>query len=197
MRFRCLVALVLFAGFALPLSADPKGKTVVHRSKHGKTVVHKGPRGTVVVHKGFPLARTLPRVVVRAPKVVVRVAPRVFLPRILFPAVVIQVRPAPARIVWHQSEVFVRDDDWTEVSLNVTQAGAHLYFEVADGRARVSFAEVVYDDGETLVVDFADKVYAPGFYGLVELQKPRGIDHVRLIAAADGASAGISLHLTL
>src|SRR5512140_363293 len=132
MRTRWLLAFALFAGVALPLSADPKGKTVVHVNPAGKTVVHHGPRKTVVVHKGFPLSRPLPRVVIRPPGAAIRVAPRVFLAPVVFPAVVVKVRPAPTRVVWYRTERFVPDDDWTEVALNVSREGAHLYFEVAD-----------------------------------------------------------------
>lgn len=195
MTRRSLVVLALVAGFALALAAE--AGTTVHRGKHGRTVVHKGPHRKVVVHHGFPIHRKLPKVYVRAPRVAVRVAPRVYLPRVVFPAVVIRVRPVEPRIVWHETVVIERDDDWLEDTLIVTHAGTHLYFEVADGSARVSFAEVVYDGGETQVVDFDEKVYAPGFYGLLELEASRGIDHVRLVASADGPKAAISLHLTL
>jgi hypothetical protein len=197
MKTRWLLFLVLFVGAALPLAAGPKGKTVVHQGPHGRTVVHQGPRGKVVIHQGFPIARPLPLVYVRAPRVVVRVTPRIFLPRLAFPAVVVRVRPVATRVVWHQAVVLRRDDEWLEDTLVVTHAGTHLYFEVADGPARVSFAEVVYDNGETQVVDFDDKVYQPGFYGLIDLPQSRGIDHVRLVAAAGGDTAGISLHLAL
>jgi hypothetical protein len=191
-RAGTLSAFVLLA-VCLPLAASA-GHTVVHRGPHGRTVVHKGPRGRVVVHQGFPIRRTLPEVYVRAPHVAVRVAPRVYLHPLAFPGVVVRVRPA--RVAWHEAERIERAEEWADVTYNVAHAGSHLYFEVADGPARVSFAEIVYGNGETQVVDFADKVYAPGYYGLLDFDAARGIDHVRLIASADGDAASIAFHLT-
>ena len=182
---------------AIALAAAAGATTVVHQGRHGRTVVHRGPRGAVVVHRGFPIRRTLPHVWVRAPRVAVRVAPRVFLPHFFSPAVVVRVRPLPAAIVWHEAEIFEPDDEWTEVTYPVTQSGTHLYFELTDAPARVSFAEVVYGDGETQVVDFGEKEYAVGYYGLIDLPRPRAIDHVRLVAAAGGDAVHVSFHLAL
>jgi len=190
------IPILLLLAFCLPWMASAAPK-VVHRGPHGKTVVHRGPRGKVVVHHGFPITRTLPRVYVRAPRVAIRVTPRAFLPRRIFPATVIKVRPAPAAIVWHEVEPFALDDGWTEASLVVTHTGRHLYFEIAEAPVSVSFAEVVYDDGETQVVDFNDRTYQPGYYGLLDLDTARGIDHVRLVASATRADVQIGLHLTM
>ena len=190
-----LVVVLLLLGIAL--SSLPVAATkVVRVGPRGRTVVHRGPRGTVVVHRGFPIRRTFPHVYVRAPRVAIRVAPRVYLHPFLFPGVVVRVRPAVTAIVWHTVEPLALDDDWTDLTLDVNQEGQHLYFEVTDGAARVSFAELVYADGETQVVDFADKVYPVGFYPLVDLERARRIDHVRLVAAANAEAIGIGLHLT-
>jgi hypothetical protein len=199
MRSRSLpaLALIVAAAVALPLAADPKGKPAGPKGASGKKESHHGARATVVVYKGFPLARPLPRVVVRPPGAAIRVAPRVFLRPAVFPAAVVRVRPAPVAVVWSRDERFLRDDDWTEVALNVNRDGARLYFEIADGPALIGFAEVVYDDGEAQVIDFADQVYPPGFYGLLELPQPRVIDHVRLVAAASDEAVVLGLDLTL
>ena len=186
----------LFAG-TTTVHKDKHGKTktVVHKNKRGKTVVHQGKHGKVVVHTGFPIRRTLPLVVVRPPRVAIRVAPRVFVAPIVFRPVVV-VRPAPTLVVWSQAESFVPADEWTDVALTVGHPGTHLYFEVAGGPARVSFAEVVYADGETQVVDFADQSYSPGYYPVVTLERPRPVDHVRFVAFAGAPSVNLSFHLT-
>lgn len=188
------LALVGVAGTSAHADPKPKSKS---KAKNSRTVVHKGPRGKVVVHKGFPIRRGLPKVYVRAPKVRIRVTPRVYLPRVVFPARVIHVRPAPAKVVWYAYEPFVVDDGWTEVAFAVSSAGAHLDFELDGGPARVSFAEVVYDDGETQVVDFDDRVYVAGYYPMVTLERPRPVDHVRLVASAEKGDVRIGFHLAL
>lgn len=188
-------SVALFAG-TTTVHKSKHGKTVVHKDKHGKTVVHHGARGHVVVHEHFPIHRTLPLVVVRPPRVAIRVAPRIYLAPIVIRPVVV-VAPAPRLVVWHQVEQFEPADEWTDVSFAVGGSGSHLYFEVGGAPARVSFAEVVYADGETQVVDFDDQPYSPGYYSVVTLEQPRPVDHVRVVAFADGAAASLSFHLAL
>ncbi|HYU31963.1 MAG TPA: hypothetical protein VEW48_07355 [Thermoanaerobaculia bacterium] len=156
-------------------------------------VVHRGRRTTVRVHTGFPLRRPLPPVYVRAPRVTVRVTPRVFLPPVAFGAVVVAA-PPEAR-VWRETEHLDRDDGWTEFTLNVDRRGRQLLLEVDRGPAQISFAEVVFDNGDAQVVDFADTVRAQGVYTLLDFKDGRKVDHVRVVAKADAASSEISLHL--
>src|SRR5262245_25371995 len=158
-------------------------------------VVHHGPRTTVVVHRGFPLVRPLPHVYVRAPRVAVRVVPRVFLPPVVFGAVVVPVRPAPRAIVWRETEALDRADDWTEFTMNVDRRGSKLLLDVTGGAAQISFAEVVFENGETQVVDFNDRVHRQGLYSLLDFRDGRKVDHVRIVAKADSPSTDISLHL--
>jgi hypothetical protein len=158
-------------------------------------VVHHGPRTTVVVHRSFPLVRPLPHVYVRAPRVAFRVAPRVFLPPVVFGAVVVPVRPAANVVVWRQSESLGRDEGWTEFTLNVDQRGSKLLLDIDGGAAQISFAEVVFENGEAQVVDFNDSVHRQGLYSLLDFKDGRKVDHVRVVAKADSPSAEISLQL--
>ena len=151
-------------------------------------------RTTVVVHAGFPLNRAFPHVFVRAPLVAFRVAPRLFLPPVVFGAVVVAA-PAPAVRVWRDAADLDRDDDWTEFTMNVDKRGSKLLLEVDKGPAQISFAEVVFDNGETQVVDFADKLHPQGIYSLLDFKEGRKVDHVRIVAKAAGDSTAISLHL--
>ena len=158
-------------------------------------VVHRGPRATVVVRTGFPIRRALPHVYVRAPRVAFRVAPRVFLPPVVFGAVVVPVRPVASGIVWRETESLNRDDDWTEFTMNVDRRGSKLLLDVERGAAQISFAEVVFENGETQVVDFNDRVHRQGLYSLLDFRDGRKVDHVRVVAKADSPSTDISLHL--
>lgn len=158
-------------------------------------VVHRGHRTTVTVHRGFPIHRAFPHVYIRAPRVAIRVTPRVFLPPIAFGAVVLSVPVAAEARVWRESEDLDGDDGWTELTMNVDHRGSKLLLEISEGPARVSFVEVVYENGDAQVVDFSDRPHSPGIYNLVELPEGRKVDHVRLIAKTEADSAEITLHL--
>ncbi len=158
-------------------------------------VVHHGPRTTVVVHRAFPLHRTLPHVYVRAPRVAFRVAPRVFLPPVVFGAVVVPALPAANVQAWREAENLDRADGWTEFTLNVDRRGSKLLLGIDEGPAEISFAEVVFENGEAQVVDFNDSVHRQGVYSLLDFKDGRKVDHVRIVAKAAGASTEISLHL--
>lgn len=159
-------------------------------------VVHRGRRATtVVVRRGFPLHRALPNVVVRAPRVAVRITPRVFLPSLAFTAAVVASLPAPAARVWEDRAALDRDDGWTEFTMNVDKRGRQLLVGIDKGPAQISFAEVVFENGETQVVDFADGVHRQGLYSLLDFKDGRKVDHVRMVAKSDAPTAEISLHM--
>jgi len=158
-------------------------------------VVHRGPRGVVRVSASFPVRRALPHVVVRTPLVAFRVVPRVYLPAVTFGAVVLATAPARDGVVWEDSEELEKDDDWTEFGFNVDKRGTALLFEIEDGPAQVSFAEVVFDNGETQVVDFADGQHKLGTYSLLDFKDGRKVDHVRVVAKASGKETEISVRL--
>jgi len=156
-----------------------------------RRVVVRGPRGRVVVRTGFPIRRTLPEVVIR-PGPAVLVAPRVYLTPVVFRAAVV---PLPARTDWRASEMLDRDDGWTDFTMNVDRRGRELLLQVDRGAARVSFAEVVFDNGETQVVDFNDAEYTRGVYSLLDFRDGRKVDHVRLVAKAATGETEITAHL--
>src|SRR4051794_38067651 len=126
--------------------------------------VRTGRRTTVVVRTGFPLHRVLPAVVVRGPAVAVRVAPRVYLAPVVFrPVFVASLPPVSAR-PWTEAEVLDRADGWTDVTMNVVRRGSGVLLEIDRGAAQISFAEIVFENGDTQVVDFNDGVHRTGTY---------------------------------
>jgi len=157
-------------------------------------VVRKGPRGRtkVTVRTGFPIRRTLPTVVVR-PAPIVRVAPRVYLSPLAFAAVV--AVSIPANQAWRGSEELEREDGWTDFTMNVDRRGTALFLQIDRGAAQISFAEVVFENGEAQVVDFADGVHDRGVYQLLNFKDGRKVDHVRVIAKASTKETEITLHL--
>lgn len=161
-----------------------------------RTVVRKSPRGTrvrVTTHRGFPIRRTLPQVVVRTP--VVRVAPRVYLAPVAFAAVAIHTVPPASARIWTSSETLDREDGWTDFTLNVDHRGRNMILEIDRGTAQISFAEVVFDNGDAQVVDFNDRIHATGVYSLLDFKDGRKVDHVRVVAKADTRQSVIQLHL--
>lgn len=157
-------------------------------------VVRRGPRSrtVVVVRPGHPIRRALPRVVVHRPGVVVRVAPAAFLPLVVWTPVVV-TRPAADAMVWQDGETLFKEEDWAETVFDSNQRGTKLFLEVQSGRVQFDFAEVVFENGDTRVVDFAEKTHGPGFYSLLDFRDGRRVDHVRLIARAKSDEAKIAL----
>jgi len=158
--------------------------------------VRRGPRGRVhvTVTRGFPLHRTFPTVVVRTGPAF-RVAPAVYLGTVAFTAAVVASLPPPDVRVWTGSETLDGEDGWTDFTMNVDRRGTRLLMDIEDGSAQVSFAEVVFENGEAQVVDFNDRVHRTGLYNLLDFRDGRKVDHVRIIAKAQNDATQIRLHL--
>ncbi|MEK6372867.1 MAG: hypothetical protein AABO58_09235 [Acidobacteriota bacterium] len=163
----------------------------IAEARRVKRVVVRGPRVRVTVRPGFPIRRALPNVVVR-PRAVVRVAPRVYLAPVVFTAAVVASLPASD---WKRSENLARDDGWTDFTMDVDRRGKRLLLQIDEGAAQISFAEVVFENGETQVVDFNDRAHARGVYSLLDFKDGRKVDHVRIVAKAAGDETEITLHL--
>jgi hypothetical protein len=99
----------------------------------------------------------------------VRVAPRVYLAPVAFAARAVGASPAGAR-GWNAAEVLDRQEGWTDFTMNVDRRGSGLLLEIDRGAAQVSFAEVVFENGEAQVIDFNDHVHASGVYSLVDFR---------------------------
>jgi len=185
-KHKLAAALLVGASFLAVSSADA-----------ARVVVRRGPRTTrvrVTVHPRFPLHRTLPVVVVR-PAPVVRVAPRLYLAPVVFTAAVVATLPPANTRSWVGEETLYRDDEWTDFTLNVDQRGKRMLLEIDRGAAQVSFAEIVFENGDAQVVDFNDRVHATGAYSLLDFADGRKVDHVRIIAKANTKESVIRLLL--
>jgi hypothetical protein len=166
--------------------------TLVPVAEAARVRVRRGPAGRthVTVTRGFPIRRTLPNVVVRGP--VVRIAPRTYLAPVTFAAVRIATLPHG---VWTTTETLDREDGWTDITMDVDRRGTRLLLDIDRGTAQISFAEVVFENGDTQVVDFNDRVHTNGIYELVDFKSGRKVDHVRVVAKADRENTAIRLHL--
>lgn len=186
-----LVSVVLLAlmGLQVVSPAFAARRVVVRRGVHHRT--------TVVVHRGWPLRRPARVVVVRPARVAVRVTPVRYLAPVVFTAVVVAAASAPARdiLVWEDAETIAKDEDWTEVTLNADSRGTRLWFEVVSGRIQADWAEVVFENGDTQVVDFAERTVGPGLYSLLDFRDGRRVDHVRMVVRAKSPEARLALKM--
>ncbi len=163
-----------------------------------RVVVHRGPRRTtVVVHRGWPLRRPARVVVVRPARVVVRVAPVRYLAPVVWTGVVVAAASAPAHdlLVWEDGETLSKGEDWTEFTLNCDARGTKLWYEVVAGKVQADWAEIVFENGDTQVVDFAEKTNDAGLYPLFDFRDGRKVDHVRMVARAKSDEARIVLRM--
>ena len=152
-----------------------------------KVVVRRGGgpvvrRTTVVVHPGHPIRRAVSRtVIVRPARTRILVgAPLVFLPALVWGATVVSM-PARERLIWEDSEVINRHEEWVDSNFGVDRRGDALFLQV-DGRAVLDFAEVTFENGQVQVVDFQERVHKSGLYELLNFADGRHVKTVRLLA---------------
>lgn len=190
---RSVIAVVL-ALFVLEAAAPAFAGKKGGRQHQGGHPGNHNNRKTVVVHRGWPIKRTLPTVVVvPAPRVVV--APRVYVAPLVWAAVVVNAFPASLTLVWEDSETLSRDAEWTEFTLVADRPGRKLFIEI-HGEATLNFAEVVFANGDTHVVDFQEKTRGRGCYTLLDFEDGRKIDHVRMVARAETEDAKVILRMS-
>ncbi len=184
-----LIPLLLIAilGVSIVEPAFAARRVVVKRGAHRRT--------TVVVHRNWPLRRAHRAVVVRPARVAWRVAPAVFLPLVVWTGVVVASAPARDILVWEDGETLSKDEDWTEFSLNCDSRGTQLWLEVAEGKAQFDWAEVVFENGDTRVVDMKEWTRGPGHYALLDFKDGRKVDHVRIVARAKSDEARVVLKM--
>jgi hypothetical protein len=168
---------ILLAGLflALPLLADVR--VGIHIGV-GHPLARPGR--TVILRPARPAA-----VVVRGP--IVYAAPMVWTRRVA-------VLPARNRLVWEDSEVIHRREDWVDTTLNVNNRGNAVYLRI-DGRAHLDFAEVHFGNGQVQVVDFKDNQVESGTFMLLDIANGRTVTGVRLIAKSQSPESKLTVFL--
>lgn len=141
---------------------------------------------------GHPLVRPGRMVIVRErPAVVVRervvwAAPVVWTTRI------VEAPPRP-RLIWEDTEVLRRNEDWVDSSLPVKNHGYRLFIRL-DNRAQIDFAEVHFGNGQAQVVDFRENVtMESGTYSLLDFPEGRNVEYVRVVARARAPETRLSI----
>lgn len=168
---------LLIAGvmLALPLIADVR---VGIRIGPGHPLARPGR--TVIVRPARPAA-----VVVRQP--IVYAAPVVWTRRVV-------ALPPRNRLLWEDSELIHRREDWVDSTLNVNNRGNALYLNV-EGRSHLDFAEVQFENGQVQVVDFRNGDVQSGTFLLLDFANGRRVDSVRLIAKSQSPRSKLTVYL--
>jgi hypothetical protein len=159
-------------------------------------VRHPRPRTTLVVRRGHPVVRRLPSTVVVRPartRVVVG-APLVFLPALAWTAATVSLPPRD-RLVWEDSEVIERDEEWVDANFGIDGKGDALYLQL-QGTAQISFAEVTFANGNVQVVDFNDRVHSTGLYKLLDFNDGRHVKTTRLLAKSNSDETKLVVYLS-
>ena len=162
-----------------------------------RVVVRRGPvrRTTIVVRPGHPIRRVLPQTVVVRPArhVVVVGAPIVFLPALVWRPRVIALPPRE-HLTWQDSEVLSKEEEWVDCNFGVDHRGDALYLEI-EGKARLNFAEITFENGNVQVVDFEDSARESGKYSLLDFADGRVVKTVRVLARSESDETTLNLYL--
>ena len=146
------------------------------------------------VGAGHPLARPGRTVIVRSrPAAVVVRTPIVYAAPVFWTRRVVTL-PARDRLLWEDSEVIHRREDWVDTTLNVNNRGNALYLNI-DGRSHLDFAEVHFDNGQVQVVDFNNGDVERGTFLLLDFANGRHVNAVRLIAKSQSPRSKLTVYL--
>ncbi|HEV8589358.1 MAG TPA: hypothetical protein VGQ72_10825 [Pyrinomonadaceae bacterium] len=157
---------------------------------------HPVARARLVVRPGHPIHRVLPaNVVVRtARRAVIVNHPLVYLPTLAWRASVASL-PARERLVWQDSETISRDEEWVDTNYGIDASGDALFLDI-DGKAKLNFAEVTFENGQVQVVDFNEKTYNTGVYNLLDFADGRHVANVRILAKSESDDTKLSVYLS-
>ncbi len=189
---RLLIVLLLLA-MSMAAVEPASARRVFVRRPVRERLVHR--RTVVVVGRGWPLRRPLRTVWVRPGRVPIGVPAAAFLAPVVWTSMVIAAPPPPSLLVWEDAETLSKPEGWTEFTLECNERGRKLDLEVAGGRVQFDWAEVVFANGDSRVVDFSEKTVGPGLYSLLDFRDGRKVDHVRVVAQAKSPEARVALKM--
>ena len=154
-------------------------------------------RTMVELREGWPLSRPARSVLVHAPRSEVSASTAPFLPAASFGGAVVSAAATPSRdlVAWEDGETLSRGEDWTQFTLAADAQGKHMMLEIPAGKVQFDWAELVFDKGETQVVDFGERTCAPGLYSMADFGEGRKLDHVRIVARSRTGEAKVTLRM--
>ena len=156
----------------------------------------RAPHTRLVVRRGHPVVRRLPATVVVRPArtAVVVGAPRVFLPSLAWTAAAVSMPPRE-RLVWEDSEVIEREEDWVDANFGIDGKGDALFLQI-QGTAQINFAEVTFANGNVQVVDFNVSTHTDGIYKLLDFNDGRHVKTARILAKSNSEETKLALYLS-
>ena len=102
--------------------------------------------------------------------------------------------PARERLIWEDSEVINRHEEWVDSNFGVDRRGDALFLQV-DGRAMLDFAEVTFENGQVQVVDFQERMHKSGLYELLNFADGRHVKTVRLLAKSQSETTKFTVFM--
>ena len=150
-------------------------------------------RVRVRVGAGHPIARPHRNVIVRPVRGPVVVRTPVYAAPVIWTRTVVTL-PSRDRLVWQDSETIRKREDWVDTTLNVNNRGNALFLNI-DGRARIDFAEIHFQNGGVQVVDFKDSQVESGTFRLLDFTDGRHVDAVRLIVKSETRESKVTAYL--
>lgn len=160
-----------------------------------RTVVVRRPHSTLVVHRGHPIRRALPAAVVLRParRAVVVGAPIFFLPALVWTAAVVTL-PARERLIWQDTESISKSEGWVDTNFGIDGTGGALFLDI-NGKAKLNFAEVTFENGHVQVVDFNEKTHKTGIYKLLDFHDDRHVMTVRILTKSESDASRLTVYL--
>jgi hypothetical protein len=187
-RITIVIGFVVACLLALPLGAAA-------RKSAGR---HFGARATALVFaEDWPLAAAVRAAIVHPARTDIKVVGATFLEPVPFAETRVVATAAPSRdaIVWEDGETLLKDEDWTQFTLGCDSRGGRMWLEIQTGKVQFEWAEVVFQTGESQVVEFSEKVQTPGLFSLLDVPNGKIVDHVRVLARAKSDEAKVIVRL--
>ena len=153
-------------------------------------------RTKLVVRPAYPIRRVLPTTVVVRPArhAVVVGAPLVYSSPLIWTPTVVAM-PVSDRLVWQDTEQIDRDEGWVDTNFGIDAQGHALFLDI-NGKAKLSFGEITFANGNVQVVDFNERTHESGLYNLFDFSDGRHVKTVRIIARSESDSTKLVVYLS-
>ena len=125
-----------------------------------------------------------------------RLYPAWFLPLYVWPGPTDAVDPeyADEESAWEDTDALVPAEQWADRTFDVHGDGRALLMDIS-GLTALDYAEVIFEDGSTQVVDFRNTTTGPGTYLLLDFDSVRTVNNIRLVARAVSPQVKLNIRL--
>jgi hypothetical protein len=165
---------------------------------HKATGKPAGPKAVALaLPESWPIESGVKAAIVHPARTEIDVTASSYLSPVPFSGAAVAAASAPTRdvIAWEDGETLLKREDWTQFTLGCNARGERLWLEIPSGKVQFEWAEVVFQTGQSQVVQFTDKVQTPGLFTLLDVTSGKIVDHVRVLARAKSDEAKVILRL--